>query len=194
MWHRCPVRLPSPHLEIESVGKVCLKQMGGKSKDFSACSVCRIKHYWSVLAHYQCTFQIDIDSKNHTVDICGLRQLEWWVISCLCLYFRCCSDCFLPEHAALLEGTGQVGAYRAAAWNLCLIPHACFCSSVLQFLLNWEEMVLLAHSTIPTLAAPVPPALKDCSKRFVRETAGLADADMLQQRTVAVLAEGVCER
>lgn len=55
-------------------------------------------------------------------------------------------------------------------------------------------MVLLAHSTIPTLAARVPHALKDCSKRFVIETAGLADADMLQQQTVAVLAEGVCER
>lgn len=50
-------------------------------------------------------------------------------------------------------------------------------------------MVLLARSTIPTLAAPIPPALKDCSKRFVRETAGLADADMLQQQTVVVSAE-----
>ena len=55
-------------------------------------------------------------------------------------------------------------------------------------------MVLLARSTIPTFAAPIPPASKDCSKRFVRETAGLADADMLQQQTVVVSAEGVCER
>lgn len=34
MWHRCPVRLPSPHLEIESIGKVCLKQMGGEKQGF----------------------------------------------------------------------------------------------------------------------------------------------------------------
>lgn len=55
-------------------------------------------------------------------------------------------------------------------------------------------MAVLAPSTISTLAAPVLSALKDCSKRFVRETAGLAAADMLQQQTVVVSAEGVCER
>ena len=55
-------------------------------------------------------------------------------------------------------------------------------------------MVLLAHSTVLTLAGPIPLALKNCSKRFVRETAGLADADMLQQQTVVVSAEGVGER
>lgn len=55
-------------------------------------------------------------------------------------------------------------------------------------------MVLPARSTILTLAAPILPALKDCSKRFVRETACLADADMLRQQTVVLSAEGVCER
>lgn len=55
-------------------------------------------------------------------------------------------------------------------------------------------MVLLARGTILTLAAPVPPSWKDCSERFGGETAGFADADVLQQQTGALSAEGVCER
>lgn len=55
-------------------------------------------------------------------------------------------------------------------------------------------MVLLARGTSVTLAAPVPPVWKDGSERSGRETAGLADADVLQQQTGALSAEGVCER
>jgi len=55
----------------------------------------------------------------------------------LCFYFRCCSDCFLSEHAALLEGTGQAGAYKEPARNLSLIPSARFCPSVLGYWLSW---------------------------------------------------------
>lgn len=32
----------------------------------------------------------------------------------LCLYCRCCSDCFLSEHAVLLEGTDQVGCIQGS--------------------------------------------------------------------------------
>lgn len=31
-----------------------------------------------------------------------------------CLYFRCRSDCFLPEHAVLCQGTGQVGCIKGS--------------------------------------------------------------------------------
>lgn len=125
-----------------------------------------IELYWHVI---NSAFQIDIDSKNHTVGICHLWQFEWWGIGfvpeSLCLYFRCCSNCFLTKCATRLKGPGQVGCIQGSPVTSVPCPHACFCLSVLGHLLSWYEMVLVARSTVPTLAAPVPSAFKGCNKK-----------------------------
>lgn len=72
MWHRCLVRLPTLHLEIESIGKAGLKQTEKKARisvQVQSVESNVIELYWHIINGAS---QIDIDSENPTVDICGL--------------------------------------------------------------------------------------------------------------------------
>lgn len=73
-----PRALAGPLLEIESIGKACLRETGGRGARHKGLVQIQsvepniTELYWHIING---TFQIDIDSKKHTVDICGLRQL-----------------------------------------------------------------------------------------------------------------------
>lgn len=87
-----------------------------------------IELYWHIING---TFQIDIDSKNHTVDICSLWKIEWSNISCCAWEFLSLFQVpqwLLPTLAPLLQGTAQVGCTQGCHLKCLPAPHAHFCS------------------------------------------------------------------
>lgn len=146
-----------------------------------------IELYWHIING---TFQIDIDSKNHTVDISSLWKIEWSSISCCAWEFLSLFQ--VPQWLLPTQTCSSAARDCPSRMYTGLPPEMSACSPcpLLSSGVHWA----LPCSTVTASAAPLPSAVKDCRKRSVRETAGLADADALQQQTAVVSAEEGCER